>query len=111
TGSFKVRGALTRMASLSDEDKRRGVITISAGNHAQAGAWAARAAGLDALLAESGRTLVHPFDDTEVIAGQGTVGLEVLEDAPATDLVLVPVGGGGLVTGIAVAVKARPRSR
>ena len=146
TGSFKVRGALTRMASLSEEEKRRGVITISAGNHAQAVAWAAGAAGLDALvvmwqgaselkmaatrgygaaiddssagpaeaflrldelLAESGRTLVHPFDDEAVIAGQGTVGLEILEDAPDADVVLVPVGGGGLVTGIAAAVKAR----
>ncbi len=146
TGSFKVRGALTRVASLSDEEKRRGVITISAGNHAQAVAWAAHAAGLDALVvtwqgadalkmaatrgygatvddsatgpaeaferldelrAETGRSLVHPFDDLEVIAGQGTVGLEILEDAPDADLVLVPVGGGGLVTGIAASVKAR----
>jgi threonine dehydratase len=146
TGSFKVRGALTRVASLSEEEKRRGVITISAGNHAQAVAWAAGAAGLDALvvtwqgadaakmaatrgygaavddsaagpaeafvrldelLAETGRALVHPFDDEAVMAGQGTVGLEILEDAPGTDLVLVPVGGGGLVSGVAVAVKAR----
>ena len=151
TGSFKVRGALTRIASLSEDEKARGVITISAGNHAQAVAWAARAAGLDALvvtwqgadalkmaatrdygaavddsaagpaeafvrldelLAESGRTLVHPFDDPAVIAGQGTVGLEILEDAPEADVVLVPVGGGGLVSGVAVAVKARrPEAR
>ena len=146
TGSFKVRGALTRLASLSEEEKRRGVITISAGNHAQAVGWAARAAGLDALvvtwrsadalkmaatrgygaavddsapgpteafdrlgelMTETGRTLVHPFDDPDVIAGQGTVGLEILEDVPEADLVLVPVGGGGLVTGVAVALKAR----
>jgi threonine dehydratase len=146
TGSFKVRGALNRLAELTEEERGRGVITISAGNHAQAVAWAAREAGLDALVVswktadalkmtatrgygatvdqqaenptaafdrltelhdETGRTLVHPFDDLAVMAGQGTVGLEVLEDAPAADVVLVPVGGGGLVSGIATAVKAR----
>jgi threonine dehydratase len=146
TGSFKVRGALNRLAELTDEERARGVITISAGNHAQAVAWAAREASLDALVVswktadalkmtatrgygatvdqeapdpttafdrleelheETGRTLVHPFDDVAVIAGQGTVGLEVLEDGPAPDAVLVPVGGGGLVSGIATAVKAR----
>jgi threonine dehydratase len=151
TGSFKVRGALNRIAELSDEEKARGVISISAGNHAQAVAWAAREAGVDALIvmwqgaddlkvaatrgygaavdqessdptsaferlavlhAETGRTLVHPFDDDAVIAGQGTVGLEVLEDRPVPDVVVVPVGGGGLVSGIAVAIKARqPRAR
>jgi threonine dehydratase len=146
TGSFKVRGALNRVAELTDEERARGVITISAGNHAQAVAWAAREAGLDALVVswktadalkmaatrgygatvdqeaddpttafdrlaelheETGRTLVHPFDDVAVIAGQGTVGLEVLEDVPAPDVVIVPVGGGGLVSGLATAVKAR----
>jgi threonine dehydratase len=146
TGSFKVRGALNRIAELTLEERARGVITISAGNHAQAVAWAAREAGLDALVVswktadalkmtatrgygatvdqhaenptaafdrltelhdETGRTLVHPFDDLAVMAGQGTVGLEVLEDAPAADVVLVPVGGGGLVSGIATVVKAR----
>jgi threonine dehydratase len=146
TGSFKVRGALNRLAELTDEERTRGVITISAGNHAQAVAWSAREAGLDALVVswksadtlkmaatrgygatvdqeagdpttafdrlaelheETGRTLVHPFNDLAVIAGQGTVGLEILEDAPAPDVVLVPVGGGGLVSGIATAVKAR----
>jgi threonine dehydratase len=146
TGSFKVRGALNRIAELTDAERGRGVITISAGNHAQAVAWAAREAGLDALVvswktadalkmaatrgygaavdqaaadpaaafdrlaelqAETGRTLVHPFEDLAVIAGQGTVGLEVLEDGPPPDVVLVPVGGGGLVSGIATAVKAR----
>jgi threonine dehydratase len=146
TGSFKVRGALNRIAELSDEEKQRGVISISAGNHAQAVAWAAREAGVDALIvmwesadelkvaatrgygasvdleavdptsaferltvlhAETGRTLVHPFNDPAVMAGQGTVALEVLEDGPPPDVVLVPVGGGGLVSGIAVAVKAR----
>jgi threonine dehydratase len=151
TGSFKVRGALNRIAELSDEERARGVISISAGNHAQALAWAAREAGLDALvvmwqgadeskvaatrgygaavdqeaadptqafdrldvlLAETGRTLVHPFNDPAVIAGQGTVGLEILEEREAPDVVVVPVGGGGLVSGIATAVKARyPRAR
>jgi threonine dehydratase len=151
TGSFKVRGALNRIAELSDEERRRGVISISAGNHAQALAWAAREAGLDALvvmwqgadaskvaatrgygaavdqeaadptqafdrldvlLAETGRTLVHPFNDPAVIAGQGTVGLEILEEREAPDVVVVPVGGGGLVSGIATAVKARlPQAR
>ena len=146
TGSFKVRGALNRLAELTEEERSRGVITISAGNHAQAVAWAAREAGLDALVVswkdtdalkmaatrgygatvdqqaddpttafdrlaelveETGRTLVHPFDDRAVIAGQGTVALEALEEVPSPDIVLVPVGGGGLVSGIATAVKAR----
>ena len=146
TGSFKVRGALNRLSQLTDEEKGRGVISISAGNHAQAVAWAAREEGIDALivmwqgadalkvaatrgygaaidqeaespttafdrldvlLAETGRTLVHPFNDPGVIAGQGTVALEILEDGPVPDVVVVPVGGGGLVSGIAVALKAR----
>ncbi len=151
TGSFKVRGALNRLQELTVDERKRGVISISAGNHAQAVAWAAREAGLDALivmwrgadeakvaatrgygaavdqqasdpteafvrldelLAETGRTLVHPFNDPAVIAGQGTVGLEILEDGAVPDVVLVPVGGGGLVSGIAIAVKARqPRAR
>jgi threonine dehydratase len=150
TGSFKVRGALNRIAELTDEERRRGVISISAGNHAQALAWAAREAGLDALivmwqgadalkvaatrgygaaidqeaagptesferldelLAETGRTLVHPFNDEAVIAGQGTVGLEILEEEQP-GVVVVPVGGGGLVSGIATAVRARlPQAR
>jgi threonine dehydratase len=146
TGSFKVRGALNRLAELTDEERGRGVITISAGNHAQAVAWAAREAGIDALVvswrtadelkmtatrgygatvdqeaedptgafdrldelhAQTGRTLVHPFNDAAVIAGQGTIGIEILEDGPVPDVVLVPVGGGGLVSGIATAIKAR----
>ena len=146
TGSFKVRGALNRLEELTDDERARGVITISAGNHAQAVAWAAREAGLDALVVmwqgadelkvaatkgygaavdqeaadpteaferlaelreETGRTLVHPFDDAAVIAGQGTVALEVLEAGLVPDVVLVPVGGGGLISGIATAVKAR----
>jgi threonine dehydratase len=151
TGSFKPRGVLTKLASLTAEEKARGVIGISAGNHAQALAYAAGLEGvdalvvmwrgaselkieatreygaavdleadgpgaaferLDALLVETGRTLVHPFDDTLVMAGQGTVGLEVLEDAPDATLVVVPIGGGGLIAGIATAVKAlRPQAR
>ncbi len=151
TGSFKVRGVLNTLSRLDDEAKSRGVISISAGNHAQAVAWGSREEGIDALIvmwqdasplkieatrgygasvddspadptaafahldvlqAETGRTLIHPFNDPAVIAGQGTVGLEILEDAPEVDVVLVPCGGGGLVTGIAVAVKAlRPQAR
>jgi len=146
TGSFKVRGALNRLSQLTDEEKGRGVISISAGNHAQAVAWAAREEGIDALivmwqgadalkvaatrgygaaidqeaespttafdrldvlLAETGRTLVHPFNEPGVIAGQGTIALEILEDGPVPDVVIVPVGGGGLVSGIAVVLKAR----
>jgi threonine dehydratase len=146
TGSFKVRGALNRIAELTDLERARGVISISAGNHAQAVAWAAREAGLDALIVmwqgadalkvaatrgygaaidqeaadpsqaferlhelveQTGRTLVHPFNDEAVIAGQGTVALEFLDDLPEVDVVLVPVGGGGLVSGIATAVLGR----
>jgi threonine dehydratase len=146
TGSFKARGALNRISQLSDEEKERGVISISAGNHAQAAAWAAHASGVDALIVmwkgadalkvtatrgygaaidqeaenptdafdrlrelteQTGRVLIHPFNDPEVIAGQGTVALEILEDGPVPDVVLVPVGGGGLVSGIATALKAR----
>ena len=148
TGSFKPRGVLTKLASLTREEKRRGVIAISAGNHAQAVAWAAALEGVDALivmwrgaseaklaatrgygaavdleaaspaeaferldvlLAETGRTLVHPFDDPRTIAGQGTVGLEILEDVPEVDAIVVPVGGGGLVAGIAAAAAGRAR--
>jgi threonine dehydratase len=146
TGSFKVRGALNKVSQLTEDEKRRGIISISAGNHAQAVAWAAREAGVDALivmwqgadalkveatrgygadidqqadgptvaferlyelLEETGRTLVHPFDEAAVIAGQGTVALEILEDGPVPDVVIVPVGGGGLVSGIATVLKAR----
>jgi threonine dehydratase len=151
TGSFKPRGVLNKLATLSDDEKRRGVISISAGNHAQALAYAAAVEGIDALvvmwqtaspmkiaaargygatidteapdipsaferlddlIAETGRTLVHPYDDPLVMAGQGTVGLEIVEDLPDVDVVLVQVGGGGLVSGIATAVKAaRPGAR
>ena len=152
TGSFKPRGVLNKLASLTDEEKARGVIAISAGNHAQALAYAAAQQGIDALVvmwqtaspmkiaaargygatvdteaadipaaferldradrAETGRTLVHPYDDPLVMAGQGTVGLEILEDVPDAEVVLVPVGGGGLVSGIATAVKGlKPDAR
>jgi len=146
TGSFKPRGVLNKLASLSPEEKSRGVVGISAGNHAQALAYGSSLEGVDALVVmwqgaseqkleatrnygatvdleatdpagafdrlhklmdETGRTLVHPFDDPLVIAGQGTVGLELAEDAPEADVVVVPVGGGGLVSGIVTAVDAR----
>jgi threonine dehydratase len=143
TGSFKPRGVLNKLRSLTADERARGVIGVSAGNHAQAVAYCARLEGLDALLvmwstaspakiaatrgygaevdleapgpetvferlrnlqAETGRTLVHPFDDPVVVAGQGTVGLEIAEDVPDVDVVVVPVGGGGLVAGIATAL-------
>jgi len=146
TGSFKVRGVLNKLASLAPEQKARGVIGISAGNHAQALAWGAAAEGVDCLvvmwrgaseaklaatrgygaavdleaddptgaferlgvlLEETGRTLVHPFDDPTVMAGAGTVGLELLADAPDVEAILVPGGGGGLVAGIAAAAPDR----
>jgi threonine dehydratase len=148
TGSYKARGALNKVSALTADEKRRGVITISAGNHAQATAYAAAAEGIDALVVmwktastqkidatraygatidlesdtpgtafdrlhalieETGRTLVHPFDDPVVIAGAGTVALEIEEDAPDADAVVVPVGGGGLVAGIQVAIGDRTR--
>jgi threonine dehydratase len=148
TGSFKPRGVLTNLGALTPDERRRGVIGISAGNHAQALAWGAAADGLDALLVmwqgaseakiaatrgygaevdveaagpaeaferldelieETGRALVHPFDHPRTIAGQGTVGLELLEDVPAADTVVVPIGGGGLIAGVATAVAGRAR--
>ena len=146
TGSFKPRGVLTKLASLSPEEKERGVVTWSAGNHAQAVAWAASSQGIDCLVVmsaganprkvaatrgygatvdleapdhaaaherllrlieETGRTYVPPYDDPHVIAGQGTVGLEIAEDVPDADLLVVPIGGGGLIAGIATAVDTR----
>ncbi len=143
TGSFKVRGALNRMLRLTDEERRRGVVTVSAGNHAQAVAWAAREVGTKAtvvmyahavkskveatkayggdviqsdrdllevaheIMEERGLVMVHPFDDPAVIAGAGTTGDEILDDVPEADVILVGVGGGGIVSGVAVAVKAR----
>jgi threonine dehydratase len=148
TGSFKPRGVLNNLASLSDDEKASGVIAISAGNHAQAVAWGAAEEGLDALvvmwrgaseakiaatrgygatvdlkasdpgeafrrldtlLEETGRTLVHPFDDPRTIAGQGTVGLEILEDLPGVETIVVPIGGGGLISGIATAAHGQAR--
>ncbi len=150
TGSFKPRGALNKVLSLSDEERGRGLVTVSAGNHAQAVAWAARIAGavcavvmpkdapkskLDAvrgygaevILHEDratlfdklnevrearGLTFIHPFDDPAVLAGAGTAGLEILEACPEADVVLVPVGGGGLLGGVASAIKQlRPMAR
>jgi threonine dehydratase len=149
TGAFKLRGAVNRMASLSDEERARGVVAASAGNHAQGVAMAATALGVssrvympvDAPLAKQvatadygaevvlagetfeesfaaasadadGRVLVPPFDDEAVIAGQGTIGLELLEQVPDADTIVVPLGGGGLLSGIATAVKAlRPEVR
>jgi len=146
TGSFKERGALNRLLTLSAEERARGLITASAGNHAQGVAYHAgrlgfpativmpeatpiikvastRAHGARVVLAggsydeayaearrleqAEGLTFVHPFDDPGVIAGQGTIGLELLEQVPDLDAVVVPVGGGGLVSGIGVAVKGR----
>jgi threonine dehydratase len=150
TGSFKPRGALNKVLSLSPEERGRGLVTVSAGNHAQAVAWAAGIAGascvvvmptdaprskidavrgygaevvlhddrptlfdkLNEVRESRGLTFVHPFDDPTVLAGAGTTGLEILEDVPDADLVIVPVGGGGLLGGIASAVKQiRPATR
>jgi threonine dehydratase len=146
TGSFKPRGVLNNLAALSAEQRARGVISISAGNHAQALAWGAASEGVDTLLVmwrgaseakieatrgygatvdlqaedpaeafdrlaelqrETGRTFVHPFDHPLTIAGQGTVGLEIVEDAPEATTIVVPVGGGGLISGIALAAPGR----
>jgi threonine dehydratase len=150
TGSFKARGALNKILSLNPEERARGLITVSAGNHAAAVAWAARMAGcsavvvmpLDApkskmaavrgygaeIVAHSDRstlfekleeqriarglTFVHPFDDPVVLAGAGTVGLEIAEELTDIELVIVPVGGGGLLSGVASAMKQmNPRVR
>jgi len=150
TGSFKVRGVFNKIEQLSAEARARGLITISAGNHAQALAYgasvtgvkctvvmpenavatkveASRAYGADVVLhgdvfgafermeqlrAEHGYTLVHPFNDESIIAGQGTVGLELIADLDDVNAVIVPVGGGGLIAGIATAVKTlRPSAK
>jgi len=144
TGSFKARGALNKLLQLSEAEKDKGVVTASAGNHAQAVAFHASRLGIRAtvvmpeftplikvvnttafgarviqqgatlsdgfmevqrLMDEEGLTLVHPFDDDQVIAGQGTIGLELLEQAPEVDTVVVPIGGGGIISGISVALK------
>ena len=145
TGSFKVRGAYYKISQLSQEEKERGVIACSAGNHAQGVALAATKNDIRSLIClpdgapiskveaakrygaeiclvkgvyddaynravelqeESGATFIHPFDDPDVIAGQGTIGLELLEQLPDMDAVIVPVGGGGLISGVAFAIKS-----
>jgi len=150
TGSFKARGALNKVLSLSDAERGHGLVTVSAGNHAAAVAWAARMGGCSAVVVmptaaprskieavhaygaeivfhpdratlfdrlrevqeARGLTFVHPFDDAVVLAGAGTAGLEVTEDLPDIEAVVVPVGGGGLLGGVASAVKqARPLTR
>ena len=144
TGSYKIRGPLNKFAHLTDEQRRRGVICSSAGNHAQGVALAAklnnmravvvmaenatpskidatRAYGAEVVLhgsiwdeanekckqlcEERGLTYIHPFDDPDLIAGQGTLGLEIYEDWPAAEVVIVPIGGGGLISGVAMALK------
>ena len=146
TNSFKDRGALVKLASLSEAERKRGVIAMSAGNHAQAVAYhaerlgipttivmpvttpfvkveATRAHGADVvldgegiaeaqarceqLLTERGLTLVHPYDDPRIISGQGTIALEMLEDVPDLDLLMIPIGGGGLIAGNAIAARTR----
>jgi threonine ammonia-lyase medium form len=151
TGSFKARGAYNNIVQLTDDEKCRGVITVSAGNHAPAGAWAARAGGVGATVVmaasanptkvaacrgygaevvlhgptsteafaemyrlrdERNLTFIHPFDSPRTLAGTGTIGLEVLDDLPDVDTVVVGIGGGGLIGGIATAVKqAKPAAR
>ncbi len=151
TGSFKIRGAVAKIAGLSDEERAGGVVAASAGNHGQAVAWAAREAGIPATIfvpefapmakvdaargygaevvmtgldydeadkesrarAEQGATLIHAFEDPKVIAGQGTLGLELAEQLPAdTEVAVLPVGGGGLASGIAIALRElRPELR
>ncbi|MGC2109896.1 MAG: threonine/serine dehydratase [Candidatus Korobacteraceae bacterium] len=143
-GSFKLRGAYNKIASLSDEERNRGVVSYSSGNHAQGVAYAARALGAKAVIVmprnapkrkvestaalgaeivtagpastermrkaeelaeQHGYVIVPPYNDEQIIAGQGTVGLEILEDCTDVDLVLVPAGGGGLISGISAALK------
>ena len=145
TGAFKLRGAYYKIATLSDEEKRRGVIACSAGNHAQGVGFASRDMKIPATICipaaapiskiqatrsyganvvlvdgvyddayaeavrlrdEQGLTFIHPFDDYRVMAGQGTIGLEILEQLPDVDMIFVPIGGGGLASGVAYAVKA-----
>lgn len=146
TGSFKIRGAYNKTAKLSEEEKSKGVIASSAGNHAQGVALAAKKLGIEAVIVmpkytplikveatksygakvvlsgetyddaykkalelqnQNGYTFVHPFNDEDVIEGQGTIALEVLEELPDADVILVPLGGGGLISGIATAAKLK----
>jgi threonine dehydratase len=141
-GAFKLRGAYNKIVALSQEEKRRGVISYSSGNHAQGVAYAARALGVKAIIvmpdnapkikrdataalgavivgpgsdermqkaqelaAEHGYAIVPPYNDEFIIAGQGTIGLEILEDMPEVETVIVPVGGGGMASGVATAIK------
>ncbi len=145
TGAFKLRGAYYKISQLTPEEKAKGVIACSAGNHAQGVALSATANGIKSLIClpagapiskveatkalgaevcmvpgvyddayakaielqkEHGYTFVHPFDDPKVIAGQGTIGLEILEEMPDVDAVIVPIGGGGLISGVAFAIKS-----
>ena len=145
TGSYKIRGPLNKFTYLTEDERRRGVVCSSAGNHAQGVALAARIHGITAvvvmaenatpskvaatrgygaevvlhgtiwdeanekareLVRDRGLTYVHPFDDLQLIAGQGTLGLEVIRDWPDVDVVVVPIGGGGLISGVSMAVKA-----
>jgi threonine dehydratase len=150
TGAFKIRGAANRIGTLSPDEREAGVVTASAGNHAQGVSLAASRAGVDATIVmpehapvskvkatrsyggevvlhgpgyeeaearareierSEGRTYVHAFDDPEVMAGQGTLGLEIAEDLPEVDTVVVPIGGGGLIAGVATAIEARTDAR
>jgi threonine dehydratase len=143
-GAFKLRGAYNKIASLSEDDRRRGVITYSSGNHGQGVAYAARALGVKAVIvmpgnapaikrdataalgaetvfvgpgsaerqskaeelaAQHGYVIVPPYNDEQIIAGQGTIGLEILEDMPEVEVVLAPIGGGGMISGVATAIK------
>jgi threonine dehydratase len=143
-GAFKLRGAYNKIASLSEQDRKRGVISYSSGNHAQGVAYAARALGVKAVIvmpnnapaikreataalgaeivlvgpgsserqqkaeelaAQHGYVIVPPYNDEKIIAGQGTIGLEILEDLPEVEAVFAPVGGGGLISGVAAAIK------
>lgn len=145
TGAFKLRGAYNKIASLTEDEKKKGVIASSAGNHAQGVAYAATAFGVKSTIVmpataplskvqatrgygaeviqfgevydecyekavevqkSKGLTFIHPFNDIQVMAGQGTIALEILEELPETDIILVPIGGGGLISGIAVAAKS-----
>lgn len=144
TGSFKIRGSYFKISQLSDEEKAKGVIACSAGNHAQGVALAATKSGIKSLIClpdgapiskveatkrygadvclvkgvyddaynkalelkdELGYSFIHPFNDPDVIAGQGTIGLEILEQLPDADAVVVPIGGGGLIAGVAYTIK------
>lgn len=146
TNSFKDRGALNKLSSLAETERKRGVVAMSAGNHAQSVAYHAARLGIpativmpvttphvkvaatrshgaevvlhgetvadaqarcEAIMAERGMTLVHPYDDEKVIAGQGTIALEMFEDVPDLDMMVIPIGGGGLISGNAIAAKAR----